>query len=140
MYVRTMSAQHLAKDICLTREMLCGHSADIVRTYISRDICPHNVRTISFFGFQLCCLVFPRGFCRLSEFFPGMTRKCTNIASNICTIKRTQCALVCTSPCVAWTGRHTGTAATQTPTASVSSARDSAHALHQVDNYNHYNY
>ena len=30
-----------------------GHSADIVRTYISRDICPHNVRTISFFGFQL---------------------------------------------------------------------------------------
>ena len=41
------------KDICLTREMLCGHSADIVRTYISRNICPHNVRTISFFGFQL---------------------------------------------------------------------------------------
>ena len=32
---------------------LCGHCADIVRTYISRDICPHNVRTISFFGFQL---------------------------------------------------------------------------------------
>ena len=37
----------------ILREMLCGHSADIVRTYISRDICPHNVRTISFFGFQL---------------------------------------------------------------------------------------
>ena len=31
-YVRTMSAQHLTKDICLTREMLCGHSADTVRT------------------------------------------------------------------------------------------------------------
>ena len=29
---RYMSAQHLTKDICLTREMLCGHSADIVRT------------------------------------------------------------------------------------------------------------
>ena len=28
--VGTMSAQHLTKDICLTREMLCGHSADIV--------------------------------------------------------------------------------------------------------------
>ena len=48
-----MSAQHPTKDICLTREMLCGHSADIVRTYISRDICLNNVRTISFFGFQL---------------------------------------------------------------------------------------
>ena len=24
-----MPAQHLTKDICLTREMLCGHSADI---------------------------------------------------------------------------------------------------------------
>ena len=44
-----MSAQHLTKDICLTREMLCGHCT----TYITRDICPHNVRTISFLGFQL---------------------------------------------------------------------------------------
>ena len=33
-----MSAQHLTKDICPTREMLCGHCADMVRTYISRDI------------------------------------------------------------------------------------------------------
>ena len=41
--VRTMSAQHLTKDICLTREMLCGHSAEIVRTYISRDICPQYI-------------------------------------------------------------------------------------------------
>ena len=30
--VRTMAAQHLTKEICLTREMLCGHSADIVLT------------------------------------------------------------------------------------------------------------
>ena len=50
MYVRTMSAQHLTKNICLTKEMLCGHNADIVRTY-SPGI---YVRTIiSFFGFQL---------------------------------------------------------------------------------------
>ena len=45
--VCTMSAQHLTKDICLTRdiprEMLCEHSADIVRTYISRDISPHHI-------------------------------------------------------------------------------------------------
>ena len=48
--VHTMSAQHLTKDICLTmkktyipREMLCGHSAVIVRTYISRDISPHHI-------------------------------------------------------------------------------------------------
>ena len=40
---RTMSAHHLTKDICLTREMLCGHSADIVRTYISRDIYQHYI-------------------------------------------------------------------------------------------------
>ena len=42
-YVRTISAQHLTKDICLTGEMLCVHSADIVRTYISRNICPHYI-------------------------------------------------------------------------------------------------
>ena len=30
--VGTMSAQHLTKDICLTRKMLCGHSEDIVPT------------------------------------------------------------------------------------------------------------
>ena len=56
-----MSAQHLTKDIYVSRGRccadielkLCEHSADIVRTYISRYICPHNVRTISFFGFQL---------------------------------------------------------------------------------------
>ena len=42
-YVRTISAQHLTKDICLTREILCGHSAVIVRTYISRNICPHYI-------------------------------------------------------------------------------------------------
>ena len=54
--VRTMSAQHLTKDICLMREMLCGHSADIVWTYIFRDIC--HVRTMSFFGFQ-SCIPFP---------------------------------------------------------------------------------
>ena len=51
-YVRTMSAQHhLMKDLCLTRdiprEMLCGHRAYIVRTYISPGI---------FFGFQLSTL------------------------------------------------------------------------------------
>ena len=35
-YVRTMSAQHLTKDICLTREMLCGHCADIyIQGYMS---------------------------------------------------------------------------------------------------------
>ena len=34
--VRTMSAQHLTKDICLTREILCGHSAEIyLQGYIS---------------------------------------------------------------------------------------------------------
>ena len=42
-----MSAQHLTKDVCLTREMLCGHSADIVRTYISREICPHYILRFS---------------------------------------------------------------------------------------------
>ena len=68
MYVRTMSAQHLARDIhmsfsrwpnthgvsyckngnaslatpgnCLAREMFGGHSAYI---YLSRDICPHYI-------------------------------------------------------------------------------------------------
>ena len=33
-YVRTMSAQHLPRETYILREMLCGHSADIVRTYI----------------------------------------------------------------------------------------------------------
>ena len=51
--VRTMSAQHLPRETYILLEMLC----DIVRTYISRDICPNNVRTISFFGFQLRCIV-----------------------------------------------------------------------------------
>ena len=57
-YVRTMSH----KGYMSTREMLCGHSADIMRTYISRDICPHNVRTVSFFGFQLSlrCIFMPQ--------------------------------------------------------------------------------
>ena len=52
-YVRTMSAQHLTRDIpretYILCETLCGHSADIVRTYISRDICPHYI----FLGFHL---------------------------------------------------------------------------------------
>ena len=30
--VGTMSAQHLTKDLCLMRELLCGHFADILRT------------------------------------------------------------------------------------------------------------
>ena len=39
-----MSALSLdEKEIYIPREMLCGHSADIVRTYISRDICPHFI-------------------------------------------------------------------------------------------------
>ena len=29
-----MSAQHLTKKTNIPREMLCGHSADIVRTYV----------------------------------------------------------------------------------------------------------
>ena len=29
-----------------------GYSADIVRTYIPGDICPHNVRTISHEGYM----------------------------------------------------------------------------------------
>ena len=40
----------MAKPELKTEE---GYNADIVRTYISRDICPHNVRTITSFGFQL---------------------------------------------------------------------------------------
>ena len=43
---RCMSAQHVTRDICLFREMFCGNCADIaaiVRTYISRDICPHYI-------------------------------------------------------------------------------------------------
>ena len=39
--VRTMFAQHLPRETYILREMLCGHCADIERTYISRDICPH---------------------------------------------------------------------------------------------------
>ena len=53
----------------ILREMLCGHSADIVRILrghcadIVRTLCGHKspgiyVRTISFFGFQLCILFF----------------------------------------------------------------------------------
>ena len=38
---RTMSAQYLPRETYILREMLCGH------------ISPHNVRTLSFFGFQL---------------------------------------------------------------------------------------
>ena len=45
--VRTMSAQHLPRETYIFREMLCGHSAYIVGTYISRDICPHNVCAMS---------------------------------------------------------------------------------------------
>ena len=44
--VHTMSAQHLTKDICLTREMLCGHSADIVRTQCGH--CADIVRTYEY--------------------------------------------------------------------------------------------
>ena len=58
-YVRTTSHEGYMKKTYIPREMLCGHSADIVRTlcadivwtYISRDIC--HVHTISLFGFQL---------------------------------------------------------------------------------------
>ena len=52
-YVPTMSAlcpHNISRRIYVSRGRCC---ADIVRTYISRDICLHNVRTISFFGFQL---------------------------------------------------------------------------------------
>ena len=49
-----MSAQHLTKDICPTRdiprEMLCGHIAPGI-----------YVRTISFFGFQLSARLILRG-------------------------------------------------------------------------------
>ena len=42
--VRTMSAQHLTKDICLTREILCGHCADIIylQGYMFAQ-CPHYI-------------------------------------------------------------------------------------------------
>ena len=46
-YVSTMSAQHLPRETYILREMLCGHSADIVRTlcgHISQGI---YVRTMS---------------------------------------------------------------------------------------------
>ena len=48
--IRHISFVRCCADIVRT---LCRYCADIVRTYISRDICPHIVRTISFFGFQL---------------------------------------------------------------------------------------
>ena len=42
-----MSAQYphyvSMKKTYIPREMLGGHSADIVRTYISRDVCPHYI-------------------------------------------------------------------------------------------------
>ena len=33
----------LVRHMYILGEMLCGHSADIVRTYISRDIFPHDI-------------------------------------------------------------------------------------------------
>ena len=58
-----------------------GYSADIVQTYIPGDIMSahhlpretyifremHNVRTISFFGFQLCCVFYLPGVCTHTE-------------------------------------------------------------------------
>ena len=51
-----------------------GYSADIVRTYIPGDICPHNVRTISFFGFQL-------RFCYIS--IPGSATSVTRLPGSL---------------------------------------------------------
>ena len=44
---------YIPGDICPHNVRTISHEGDVVRTYISRDICLHNVRTISFFGFQL---------------------------------------------------------------------------------------
>ena len=49
MYVRTMSAQHLTKDMCLTRccadivQTLCGHSSDIYLLGYMSAQCPHLI-------------------------------------------------------------------------------------------------
>ena len=69
-YVRTMSSQctHYVRTFSLVRHISFARCcADIVRTYISRDICPHNVRTISFFGFQLWPFVFLANFSAMAD-------------------------------------------------------------------------
>ena len=67
LYVRTMSAQHLTKDICLTRdiprEMLCGHFADIYLQGYMSALYPSSVFTsgllrITIVSFVLFAIVF----------------------------------------------------------------------------------
>ena len=77
--VRTMSAQHLTRNMCLFhREMLCGHSADIVRTYISKDICPHYILLrFSAQAFRSFSFIPTKNFCSI------FVHKCSYLPNNV---------------------------------------------------------